>query len=281
MMGMRDTIFVRGQQLGVELEQISGRKGAGTHVLSLGLEVQPRRDLAGRSLLLGGDLSITPRNGGTMALAHVHSSSSPPNFVPDGAGELHPRRWDLTCHLTATQLESVEQARSGADLELLLDVNGLVVGEGDAGAVSGQLRFRLEAAVWSRVLEQMQFARMLIILIPFGQRRSSRADKAVARLEHALGTVSAGRYRDAVRECRDLLEALYSDEDAEFSRFKPEFPNQRQARMDARLYVLRRAILMLTHAAAHDDEVSRTFQWERREALCVIGLLGSLLQQEG
>lgn len=281
MISMRDTLFVGGQQLSVELEEINGRKGAGIHVLTLGLEIQPRRGLAGRSLLLGGHLSITPPNGGTMALAHVHSSSSPPVFVPDGSGELHPRRWELTAHLTTTQLESVEQARSGAGLELLLDVNGLVVGDEESGGVSGQLRFRVEAGLWGRVLEQMQFAKMLVILIPLDQTGSSRVDKAGERLERALGAVSAGRYRDAVRECRDLIEALYSHEHQEFSEFRPQFPKQREASYAARLYGIRQAILMLTHAAAHDDEVARTFRWERRDALAVIGLLGSLLQQEG
>ena len=278
-MNWRDTLFVGGQQLVVELDHINGRKGAGAYLLSMDLEIDGRRDLAGSALMLDGQVSVVPASGGMLHLGQVHLASSPPVFLVDGAGELHTRRVQLAVQVGADQVESVEEARRGGELELLLDLNGLVVGRSTT-SLSGQLRYRLEGEVWSRLLAEMQYAKSVVLSIPVSGRRSTRATAAATRLEAALADVGRGRYREAVRECRDLIEALYSDEDELFEEYKPRFPNSREAGMAARLYAIRQAILMLTHAAAHDDEVARTFQWERRDALAVIGLLAALLQQE-
>jgi hypothetical protein len=176
-------------------------------------------------------------------------------------------------------LNALEEARRGEGLELILDLNGLLIGQETIGSLSGQLRYRIEAGTWAR-LEEMQFAKSFLLSIPLSGPGAGRVAKASERLERALGDVAVGRYREAVRECRDLIEALYSEEGATFEEFDPRFPHSRQAGMGARIYAIRQAILMLTHAAAHDDEVAQRFQWERRDALAVIGLLAALLQQE-
>jgi hypothetical protein len=50
MSNMKDTLFVSGQQLLVELEQINGRKGAGVFLLTMHLEIDGRQDLSGAAL---------------------------------------------------------------------------------------------------------------------------------------------------------------------------------------------------------------------------------------
>lgn len=276
---LKDTLFVGGRQLVVELESLNGRKGAGGYLLTINLEIDGRPDLAGSALTLDGQISLIPLNGGMLHLGQVHLASSPPIFMVDGAGDLAARQVRVAVQLSADQIEAVEESRRGAGMEVLLDLNGLSIGP-SISSLAGQLRYRLEAEVWGRLLQEMEYAKTVVLSIPLSGLGSRRVKAASSRLEAAMADISAGRYREAVRECRDLLEALYSDDDERFEEFKPRFPNSPQAGMAARVFVVRRAILMLTHAAAHDDEVARTFQWERRDALAVVGMLAALLQQE-
>lgn len=159
-------------------------------------------------------------------------------------------------------------------------MNGFLVGASPAEPFSGQLSLRLDPETWARLLREMGFASSIVILIPLNRSREGRVNQGAERLQRAVLDVSAGRYREAVRECRDLLEALYSEQDEEFKEFKPTFPKQREAGKDARVFMIRQAILVLTHAAAHDDQVAQTFNWERSDAQAVIGLLASLIRLE-
>jgi len=277
---MGATFWMRGSQLLVELDRIAGRQGPGVHILTLHLKFQGRRDLVECSLQVGGSLSLVLSNRGPVHLGPLYASSSPPTFSVDPTGELYDPQAQFSVDLSPIQLEAIEEARTAQDVEFQFDINGLIVGSNLVEPFFGQLRLRSDTGAWTRVLGEMGFAKSVVLTIPVSPGGGGRAADAAGRLERALIDVSAGRYREAVRECRDLLEALYLEDREEFAEFKPTFPKSSQAGKGARLHLIREAILVLTHAAAHDDPVARSFQWERKDAQMVIGLLAALIHNE-
>jgi hypothetical protein len=133
---MRETLWVRGTQLLVKLDQVNGRKGADVHMLTISLEIKGRRDLVGCALTLAGQLSVSLSRGGVLHMGQLHSSATPTVFIQDAhSGEMYHRRSQLTIDISPSQLEAIEEVRRGTEVELLLDINGLGCGSRIGGAL--------------------------------------------------------------------------------------------------------------------------------------------------
>jgi hypothetical protein len=157
----------------VTLDQVQGRKGAGIHLLTIHLEVKRQEELVGCALAFSGQLSLGFSRTGIIHVGQLHASSTPPVFMPLQTGEILDRRVELSVDIAPLQLEAIEDARNGMEVELLLDVNGLLVGTSPAESFSGQLRYRLDAAMWTRLLEQMGFAKSIVLSIPLDGLKAS------------------------------------------------------------------------------------------------------------
>jgi hypothetical protein len=152
----------------------------------------------------------------------------------------------------------------------------------DNSSFWGQLRDDLKAAQWVEVLEHWGYAQSFLVQIPLltGQE-TAHARAAHRELEKARSDLLDGRYRDAVAACRDALEVAYGAGDTNpSSELQYQVKNLDAANKEARFWLLRKALLSLTHAAKHNDEVTQIIQWSRRDAVAAISILSALLQQD-
>jgi len=187
--------------------------------------------------------------------------------------------------LDARQVESVERLRMGGDLALIVDLRGRVQVQGESALVSDRHEHRVQQGAWVRVLEQMEYGRMILLEVPVPNVESAPLlVEPVRHLEKAQQAMLRGEWREAVGCCRDVLEALADvllDARVQDPEVNALFEGTRFMNKEARLRTLRRALLVLCHPARHADEVAKDFEWEPRDARAVVAAVAALVSRYG
>jgi hypothetical protein len=185
-----------------------------------------------------------------------------------------------------TQLDVLERERDGGPLALQIQVHGHVLSDVEPDLSSpatfwSDLGYDIKAADWVEVLEQWRYAQGFLVQVPgYGGYESTTMRNASRELGAAANAIVEGRYRDAVAVCRDALETAYTSTDGSlYPELAYKVENLRQADKDARFWLIRRALWALTHAAKHNDDVSRSIEWHRRDAVAAVSILSALIQQ--
>jgi hypothetical protein len=211
------------------------------------------------------------------------------NGVNLGRFVAHPWRWGvleagpmrshssevyLECDLDRGRLEAIEDLRGGRDLPLHVQVQAQV---DDGRWQGGSVEHAVNQSAWNTVLEAVGYRRALLIEVPVPD---SSADPelaaAVAYLAQAQAHLCAGRDRDAVGSCRDVLEELKKLPGADL----PEPGSNQNAWSKAeRVMKLRQALTKLTHPARHRDEDAARIIWSRIDAQAVVTMTAGLIME--
>ena len=173
----------------------------------------------------------------------------------------------------------------GGDLALIVDLRGRVQVQGESALVSDRHEHRVQQGAWVRVLEQMEYGRMILLEVPVPNVESAPLlVEPVRHLEKAQQAMLRGEWREAVGCCRDVLEALADvllDARVQDPEVNALFEGTRFMNKEARLRTLRRALLVLCHPARHADEVAKDFEWEPRDARAVVAAVAALVSRYG
>ncbi len=271
----------------LRIKQLNGVTGVGNFRLSFGLEFQflaaPPVQYTASHVHLSGDL-YTQRGDGSGGPRYVG------RLILGGAGlVVLPGRYPVTLYETLNveldrrQLEALDEIRQGTgllfrfDLHMLLMCTPLVL-----QLPLQQLDFQVNQSSWLSLLEQIGFRRVMLFELPVPDASSSpQLATAVDHLSKAQQAYGRGEYREAVGACRDVLESLSEalrDKDAVS---KEDFENLRDKDKAARLRLLRRALIVLTHPARHADEVSAAIEWQRIDAFSILSMVAALVQEIG
>ena len=272
------------------LKQLTGATGFGTYRINVTLEWTPIRPAIfdEAKVALGGDLEVSFANRARQPVAQLQ----PFYAIAFPSSQMGPvqARLDLGANVSPAQLESIERERGGGPIMLHLMLQGLIFRPSSLEESEliprvegfwGELAYNLKPAQWVEVLENFGYAQGFLLQVPkYGSRSSPKAAEATVDLEKAIGHMAEGRYRDAVAACRDALEVAYGDGDRNrYPELGYKVENLRNADKDARFWLARQALWALTHAAKHKDEVTQTITWERSDAVAIITMISSLLEQ--
>jgi hypothetical protein len=280
-------IRIDGAHLGATLVSLNGGCGLGTYRLGLVFDLLPMdwqrfhdaRLFCAAEIGIGlpgtGSIPLTPTSLGVAAFA----SASQGTF---------PARLDLSGQFDQTQLDELERRRDGADLDLRLRFQGVLL----SAQLSDQpptiptafwtdAEFRIKKAEWVELLEQWDYAQGFHLQVPRFRRPSSpAAERATKELEAAIAKLADGDHRAAVAGCRDALELAYGDSDPPPPELGFKAPGLQSADKEARFWLLRYALRSLTNAAKHSDSTAAAIEWERRDAAALIRILASLLERD-
>jgi hypothetical protein len=180
----------------------------------------------------------------------------------------------LECEVDSARLDAIEALRAGADLGLLIQFQGQVDGGRWQG---GSVDHTVNQSAWAAVLADAGYRRTLLIEMPVPDPAAEpELAAAIAYLAQAQAHLLAGRDRDAVGACRDVLEELEKLPGAEFT----EPSGDRNAWSKAeRVLRLRKALTLLTHPARHRKEDAARIIWGRTYARAIITMTAGLMME--
>ena len=190
----------------------------------------------------------------------------------------------LELELEGGRIEAVERIRLGGDLFIGLDVHGMAYSAGERPRpVEATLHYKANQATWLEVLEQMGYRKTMLLEIPIpGDEAGPELSEAAKYLREAQEQLLHGKWRQAVAACRDVLESLsiaLGD-----NKWKPPADLKRMLEVtkgmgkEERIRLMRWAMMPLTHAAKHADEVTARIEWNMVDARAVIIMTASVLQ---
>ncbi|MFC8016624.1 hypothetical protein [[Kitasatospora] papulosa] len=116
---------------------------------------------------------------------------------------------DLVVPVTSAQLLALEEHRAGADLAVLLDLDGTLPQSTAHPFAHVQETRRLAASSWEQQLESVGLAASFTITVPLPMAHGPLR-QAAEHLRAADRQITAGEYPDAIRETRLALGAMRS-----------------------------------------------------------------------
>ena len=108
---------------------------------------------------------------------------------------------DLVVPVTSAQLLALEEHRGGADLTVMLDVEGTLPQSAAHPCAHLQDRRQVAASVWEKQLQNLGLAVSFTVSIPLPMARGPLR-QAAEHLRTADRQITAGEYADAIRETR-------------------------------------------------------------------------------
>jgi len=182
----------------------------------------------------------------------------------------------LECDLDRSRLEAIEALRAGGNLNLQIDLQAQIDG---ADWQAQSTEFSVNQSAWAEVLKESGYRQTIMIEVPVPDSSANpELEAAVVYLEQARSHLLAGRDRDAVGACRDVLEELKKLPGADL----PEpTGNQHVMSKAERVMKLRKALTTLTHPARHRDEDAARILWSRVDAQAVITMTAGLIMEMG
>ncbi|MEV7801940.1 hypothetical protein AB0O28_03210 [Microbispora sp. NPDC088329] len=182
------------------------------------------------------------------------------------------------------QLRAAEELRRGAELWFTLALRVRTV-DGELPTLvsySGHLTFPVEAGEWSSQLERVDAGSFFEVLVPMPEAADHAA--AVRRLQEARRLLRDNQLDAALGEARKALEPVLEAVRAQGLAKGASEKRARERTLNERFAVLVEDVFSLLSGAAHDDEITKDFQFTRAEALALLattaGLVNRLAQQQ-
>ncbi|MDY0816083.1 hypothetical protein [Kitasatospora purpeofusca] len=185
---------------------------------------------------------------------------------------------ELEVTLTDAQLAALEQARSGADLRLRLDmVVTALAPTGKWPARNLQEQIDIPDAEWSKEVTEIGHGAFVTVLVPITDN-TGRAT-AARRLREAQTAIRAGDFETAVAKARTALDAVRPpNHQAAHSQAVNKKAKDRT--QDERWTMLLQAAYDLFGGAHHDDPgTTEHFTWSRADAVTAIATTSGLLSR--
>lgn len=259
--------------VGMTLQQLSGRPGIGAHHLLARLEVTSRPVLEGGTVLLSvtAEVAMSFAGGGPRPLG-------PGRFSGPVALSSVPRpSVDLTVDLSDGQVEQIDALRDGGDVGLVLDVAGVAHHpDGRADQFTGQYQLHVARGDWVEALGQagaLYAATVTLLLTPSGPGRAR--PEVAAALARARQALAVGRWTDAVAGCRQVLEVAGLSGQALNEAKRERSKDERYGRLADALF----ALYDVGSGATHQDTITSGFQWQRADAVAAVACCVALLHQ--
>lgn len=298
---MRMTIYYSGPRNGnmpfgeVRLQSLTGQSGLGHHrlVFNFHIATNPKPPDATHVRLM--DLKCE------VAAQLPKGTPVPLGFLTAGGqtirGELpeQGRSGGFTAMMyleaDSRRIKALDDLRNGGGLHLLMRLRPEIVCDGRAEGQIVELHRDLNQSDCIELLRSAGYSDRELIEIPSADAMADeQLKKAVQDVHAAASHLRTGHWRPAVASCRDSVEALGTAlGDGEFVNRAnipgaDLFQNLRAMSKEARLQLLRRALMALTAPAHHRDEHVQHIEWspeEARATVAIVSALVSLYGQEG
>jgi len=269
------SLEVRGRIVaGAKLQDVRGDYGLGKHRLRFNLEFETN-EFAPQTLVitsLSGDLEVCGKGGGHVGRMHGLGPSltmSPNNRMSE----------ELILEATKSQLAAIEDSRAGGGLQFVVWLRGNVHHPQGLQPFVEHIHYQVNQSKWLEVLEQLQYARTMLLEVPLPSPLQDDMTPWFHHLKEAHQALTQGRWREAVGQCRDVLESLEQAAKAA-GEDRAELPKDRRTWSKSQRYChVQQALLILAHAARHADQVAQAIDWEREDAQTMLLMTASILRR--
>lgn len=191
--------------------------------------------------------------------------------------------------MTRARLELLEELRLGGGLEFTIWLRGCLSSISRESprsnhlphqGINEQLHHQVNQSTWLHVLEDLQYQRTMVLEIPLLTEVDGSQAAWVQHLRHAHQAMTQGRWREAVGKCRDVLESFEAATRATDAE-RPELPKARRTwSKSQRYWNLQHAVMTLTHAARHADQLTQAIDWEREDAQAMLLMTASIVRRQ-
>ncbi|MBU0622651.1 MAG: hypothetical protein KJ795_12500 [Gammaproteobacteria bacterium] len=265
---------------------IIGIQGLGFYRLQFQLKVATRNTPEEQKITvmnLAGELSVAGLDGKQHYLGHVWRQGF--NIPLSTSTHVGTHHVTFEIELDTARLEGIERIRLGGDLKFYLNVHGVINSVQWGAQQSNQviLCYPANQSAWIKILEQIDFRKTLLLelqLLPEGNNPVYA--NAVKHLQNAQTQMLQGHYRNAVSECRDVLESLSTilgdEKEQTPETLKSWFLDAQNMSKEQRIRLMRRAFKVLTNASKHADVNAASIEWGATDARTAINMTASLFQ---
>ncbi|ODB85616.1 hypothetical protein A3194_12335 [Candidatus Thiodiazotropha endoloripes] len=256
----------------VDLDTISlnGREAAGGYAFSIILK-GTRHSFEDPMFVFDISLSLSLSNPDTLILPSISSSTQ--------HIQCHDFATDQTLHfemlLMPEQLNAIEEHRQDNDLSLKLELRALTLSGSTFWSSYNLDTITVPRAEWLTALESSGFKRTILFEVPL----PSVGSDLINLLSKAQEFIETGYYKEAVIQCRHIIEAIEKARDdktsaKEANRNSQKHENREAMTANERLLSLREQLKNICHLGAHGDE-----HFTRSQARAVLGMTMALLAE--
>lgn len=277
--------------------RLYGQRIAGGHQLGLILEggCSPSRKNVPPLMIeqVAGVLSVEV-DGKHLQISHL--------FLAQGA--LPIRQYDyrgtvqlvLTAEAMPGAFEEIERVRGSADVHLIIQLHGtariwvedprakanqsiapIASHQMAVGMYSNPHTYTVPQSEWVRVLEEMGYAKHLLIEVGYPtSSANSPFGAACGHVAVASQALRERRWKDAVSECRLAIERLQ-----EVIGSPPSRSDHKSYTKDERYTVLAESLRRITHLAHHVDPIPAATTFSREDAVALVAATATLVQLQG
>lgn len=195
-----------------------------------------------------------------------------------------PRTQDvlLVLDLDHQRLASLERIRAGGGLSFQVVIEGRISLGAEFDIGEDQRVFSVNQSAWAQVLHDARYRTTLLLEVPVvAAEVDEHLAAAGVRLAEARELLLVGKNRQAVRTCRDALEALgetLGDGTGTKTDLKAMVDHPDTLDKDQRLMVLRRAAFTMACLASHAKGSASSASWDSCDARGMVTLTASLIQ---
>lgn len=177
--------------------------------------------------------------------------------------------------LSPSELEAIERARNGGEIEFLFKLSGFIFeGHDYYTRAWDDKTLYVEQSSWIKILDQMGYSKILMIEIPTsGDVSNQKYSLAHVKLNEAKQAMLRGEWRQTVAICRECLETL------------PTYPDDSLKITDEstkieRLQLLQKNLFRLSSLAKHaNNTVSNNTDWQREDAIFMLATCGAMVHK--
>lgn len=271
----------------LNFKNLSGRPGIGIHRLSFFIEyvTSPWPDPGITLSEIRGTVTVQTLGTGTAPqLLGV--------VVPESPLVIEPRKESFTSQATLcidldpARVRAIEDVRNGGDLSFVVAISCAVVGSKAVAPnmAMGDLYFQVNQRTWIDALKQMGYGDFLLFEIPIPMPHATEELKqAVVKLTKAREHLWAGHYDEVVAACRVCLESitkgLKETDDMKNARNAYAAAGRKSMSQAERFLFLREAATYVAHTAHHTDETGASASFDRKDAICMLGVTAAILSR--
>ena len=270
----------------LSVQHLSGSSGVGTHFLTAQIDVTPTTysSVAGAISNFRGVVDVA----GGGRLAELRPTGRPCLIIVPAAEGRNREEISFAAELDRAKLDALEEIRKAGHItlnfHLLADVKTaekIDVGEATVSS-------RVVSAAWTEILEQMGYQETLVIEVPLPTSvREGPIREACQHLRSAQRAFQDGKYREAIGQCRDVLDSLDrargdatpEGDDSAKARAGPAPTNQKQMSKDERFDGIGRALKTVSNLARHADDIASRTVWTRTDAHCHLAAVAAILRR--